>query len=183
MKEIDGYVFYDDDDNDSTTINLSRTEEITYRSSFLDTDATGSQFVNHIDVVVEEQSSTLNLPEEHFNFPPGYRRVVHVEKGIGDNRNSLGTGSALPESLDEEDNDQLIQVEKRIVQKVGDLFDRNFFNNVEVKESTIPNVINKVFYLIYIIVIICYILIIIEWNGAVQQAKFRKKRINYGLCR
>jgi hypothetical protein len=148
MKEIDGYVFYDDDDNDSITINQSRTEEITYRSSFLDTDATGSQFVNHIDVVVEEQSSTLNLPQEHFNFPPGYRRVVHVEKGIGDGRNSLGTGSALPEKLDEKGNDQL--VEKRIVQKVGELFDRNFLNNVEIKESTIPNVIIKFYYLIYI---------------------------------
>jgi len=147
MKEVDGYIFadgdYDDDVNSTTIINASNCEEIIYRKSFFDIDSSGLQFLNHVDFVAVERCTELKLPPEEFNFPPSYRRVVHVDEVLGDHRTILGTGSALPEMFEKDEIEQSIpEVEKRIAQKVGDMFDRNFLNNVEVKESSIPNVIN-----------------------------------------
>jgi hypothetical protein len=144
MNEIDDdYVFHPNGDCDCNhSFNYPHFEEIIYRRSFFDIDTSGSQFLNHEDCIVDGNSSQLILPPEEFNFPPGYRRVVHVDEVLGDHRTILGTGSALPEMFEKDDIEQIIPVEKRIAQKVGDIFDRNFLNNVEVKESSIPNVIN-----------------------------------------
>ena len=145
MNEIDDdYVFHPNDDC-SASFNHSNCEEIIYRKSFFDIDTSGSHFLNHLDFIVEGNSSHLNLPPEDFNFPPGYRRVVHVDKGVGEDWKLLGTGSALPEVVENGE-----KVQKRIVHKVGDLFDTNFSDNVEVKESTIPNVIKLTLFVIFI---------------------------------
>jgi len=137
MNEIDDdYVFHPNGDCDCNhSFNYPHFEEIIYRRSFFDIDTSGSQFLNHEDCIVDGNSSQLILPPEEFNFPPGYRRVVHAVESVVNNSNILGTGSAVPDVVLEKE-----KVQKRIVHKVGDLFDSTFIDNVEVRESTIPNV-------------------------------------------
>ena len=145
MNEIDdNYVFHPNGDCDCSHPNY---EEIIHRRSFFDIDTSGSQFLNHLDFIVDDKnSSNLNLPPEQFNFPPGYRRVVHAVESVVNNSNILGTGSAIPEVFAKKN------VQKRIVHKVGDLFHSTFIENVEVRESTIPNVskLQKYSLLIYL---------------------------------
>ena len=137
MNEIDDdYVFHPNGDCDCNhSFNYPHFEEIIYRRSFFDIDTSGSQFLNHEDCIFDGNSSQLNLPPEEFNFPPGYRRVVHAFESVVNNSNIVGTGSAVPDVVLEKE-----KVQKRIVHKVGDLFDSTFIDNVEVRESTIPNV-------------------------------------------
>jgi hypothetical protein len=137
MNEIDDdYVFHPNGDCDCNhSFNYPHFEEIIYRRSFFDIDTSGSQFLNHEDCIFDGNSSQLNLPPEEFNFPPGYRRVVHAVESVVNNSNIVGTGSAVPDVVLEKE-----KVQKRIVHKVGDLFDSTFIDNVEVRESTIPNV-------------------------------------------
>ena len=142
MNEIDDdYVFHPNGDCDcSHSLYYPTNEEIIHRRSFFDIDTSGSQFLNHQDFIVDGNSSHLNLPPEEFNFPPGYRRVVHALESVVNNSNILGTGSAVPEVVAQSPVLEKEKVQKRIVYKVGDLFDSTFIDNVEVRESTIPNV-------------------------------------------
>ena len=134
MNETDeDYIFHPNGDCDCS-YSFNHLEEIIHRRSFFDIDMTGSQFLNHEDLIVEGVSSHLELPPEKFIFPPGYRRVVHTVESTVNNWTILGTGSALPEELEK------MEVQKHIIHKIGDLLDLNFTDNVEVRESTIPNV-------------------------------------------
>ena len=135
MNETDeDYIFHPNGDCDCN-YSFNHLEEIIHRRSFFDIDImSGSQFLNHEDLIVEGVSSHLELPAEKFIFPPGYRRVVHTVESVVNNCTILGTGSALPEELEKK------EVQKQINNKIGDLFDLNFTDNVEVRESTIPNV-------------------------------------------
>ena len=145
MNETDEeYIFHPNGDCDCS-YSFNHLEEIIYRRSFFDIDMSGSQFLNHEDFIVGGISSHLELPLENFNFPPGYRRVVHAVESVEsvvNNWTILGTGSALPEIIKKK------EVQKRIMHKVGDLFDSTFIENVEVRESTIPKV-RKLFLVTY----------------------------------
>ena len=86
MNEIDdNYVFHPNGDCDCSHPNY---EEIIHRRSFFDIDTSGSQFLNHLDFIVDDKnSSNLNLPPEQHrekpvppwgsnNYPCVWRRVV-----------------------------------------------------------------------------------------------------------
>ena len=146
MNETDEeYNFHPNGDCDCS-YSFNHLEEIIYRRSFFDIDMSGSQFLNHEDFIVEGISSHLELPPENFNFPPGYRRVVHAVESVVNNWTILGTGSALPEFIEKK------EVQKRIMHKVGDLFDSTFIENVEVRESTIIPKVRKLFLVTYSLV-------------------------------